>query len=441
MVPLVEQKNQLPDAGQTKAKWQRDCIYRYSRGLVLEIAQRCCMISKLLRESPINKDLIILFLCQALGITSTSLMVTSTALVGRSLAVTPELATLPYAVQFIAMFAMSFPAAAMASKFGNRYILIFGSSVLVISGAVAAFSVWKLSYVAFIFASGLFGAFSSISMRYRFAAAEVTQVGNKLYAISFVISGGVLASFCGPALAASARDAFISVPFCGSFLVLCALGVLGLLLLSFLSNPKPAAELSLELRSSRKPELRVPSFIVIVICSAVGYGSMSALMSATPLEMSDCHLSFQQTAFVIQWHIFAMYAPSLVLPLFFRRFGILNVIIGGDLLILCSVVINLLGANLQLFWSSLIVLGIGWSCMFVGATSLLAQFLADRQASKAQGLHDAVLFSFVAVSILVSGAIQSTWGWKALNLMVLPILVVAFCASLYGKKLGLDQQK
>ena len=51
--------------------------------------------------------------------------------------------------------------------------------------------------------------------------------------------------------------------------------------------------------------------MVAILAAAVGYGVMNLLMSATPLAMDlCCHHSFADAAFVLQWHVIGMFAPS-----------------------------------------------------------------------------------------------------------------------------------
>ena len=42
-----------------------------------------------------------------------------------------------------------------------------------------------------------------------------------------------------------------------------------------------------------------------------------------------------------------------------------------------------------------------------------------------QGIHDMVLFSFVAFASLMSGFVFNAYSWEALNLIVYPVVAVA----------------
>ena len=55
---------------------------------------------------------------------------------------------------------------------------------------------------------------------------------------------------------------------------------------------------------------RQPKFIVTVMSSMIGYGVMALVMTATPLAVVACRHKFNDIAFVIQWHMLGMFAPS-----------------------------------------------------------------------------------------------------------------------------------
>jgi len=59
--------------------------------------------------------------------------------------------------------------------------------------------------------------------------------------------------------------------------------------------------------------LRQPVYVVAVAAAVVSYAVMSFIMTATPISMHvHDHHTDTQTAWVIQSHLLAMYAPSLV---------------------------------------------------------------------------------------------------------------------------------
>jgi MFS family permease len=198
--------------------------------------------------------------------------------------------------------------------------------------------------------------------------------------------------------------------------------------LSFLRLPKPEEiEADFPPRPTRAIIVQ-PRFIVALLCGMLGYGVMSFLMTATPLAMNHHNHDFSDTAFVIQWHILGMFAPSLVTGHLIRYFGVSQVMLVGALLGLGCIFINLSGTELWHFWTALLLLGISWNFLFVGATTLLTETYHQSERTKAQAINDFSVFSTVAIASLIAGALQHQFGWRIVNIGAIPALIIIILA-------------
>jgi len=92
------------------------------------------------------------------------------------------------------------------------------------------------------------------------------------------------------------------------------------------------------------------------------------------------------------------------------------------------VIINLTGTGFIHFLVALVLLGISWNFLFVGATTLLTQTYESSERNKAQALNDFIVFSTVSLGSLSSGALQNAYGWQAVNKGVIPFLGAIFLA-------------
>jgi len=160
--------------------------------------------------------------------------------------------------------------------------------------------------------------FNGFGNYYRFAAVDVSDEANKPRAISYVMAGGVIAAFVGPNLANFGRSLFSSDPFAGGFLYVTGFYLLVLVIMLIIKIPDSTATHKLKTDGIKRDATgrplaviaKQPAFIVAVICGMLGYAVMSYLMTATPLAMKHHAHVFDDTAFVIQWHVLAMFAPS-----------------------------------------------------------------------------------------------------------------------------------
>jgi MFS family permease len=121
-----------------------------------------------------------------------------------------------------------------------------------------------------------------------------------------------------------------------------------------------------------------------------------------------------------------MFLPGFVTGRIIQRFGVHQVICAGALITALCCAVNLAFAPvLGTFMVALALLGIGWNFMFVGGTTLLATAYEPHERVRVQATNDFVVFGTVALTAFASGAIHATFGWDALNLSVLPPVVIA----------------
>jgi MFS family permease len=378
-----------------------------------------------------NKNVHLLFVCQALANTGMSLVATTTALAAQTIASDQSLVTLPYALQFVATMASTGPASFLMRRIGRRNGFSLAAGIVVSGALLSAYALMARNLPLYCLGGVLIGSFNAFAMYYRFTAAEVASETMRSKAISYVLAGGVVAAFCGPGVATWAKDLLAPVVFAGSFTALAVLGGATFVIVRLLEVPDlPAGERKDSGRPISKI-LRQPICAVAITGAMLAYATMSTLMTSTPLAMADCGHSFGDTAFVIQWHVLGMYGPALFMGHVIARFGAPRVIVAGVFLMLACVGIDLAGVAVVNFWLALVLLGVGWSAAFVGSTSLLTYAYRPAERAKVQALNDTLVFAAVALGSFVSGVLQNLVGWSAVNLATLPGLLVVGAAVVW----------
>jgi predicted MFS family arabinose efflux permease len=177
--------------------------------------------------------------------------------------------------------------------------------------------------------------------------------------------------------------------------------------------------------------LAQPTLVVAVLVGAISYGAMNLLMTATPLAMKVCGFGYPDAADVIKWHVIAMFAPGFFTGALVKRFGTLPLMLAGCALMFVAIIVAHGGLSYWHFWSSLVLLGLGWNFMFVGATTLLTTAYRPAEKAKVQGINDLVIFLVMMTSSAASGALVSTTGWLDLNLFAAPAVGLATLALLW----------
>lgn len=371
------------------------------------------------------KNIFLLSVCLALIMSTTSLTMTSSALVGLSLAPARNLATLPLGISFITIMATLIPTSLLMQRYGRRAGFVMGGLSVIAGGLLAAAAIYQGSFELFCLSAVFQGVAMSTTQFYRYAATEVAPESWKSRAISWVLVGGLAAAFLGPGIARATRDILPDALFAFSFGSNAVLGLGVLICLGFLKIPAPDITRSTE---KARPLIRIlllPTFIVAAFCAMIAYGTMNLLMTSTPLAMDHRDFSFDQTATVIQWHIVGMFAPSFFTGHLIHRFGILLVMAAGVLMLFLCTALNLAGDGYNLFLISLITLGIGWNFLFVGSTTLLTGVHRQSEKGMVQGINDFLVFSGVATTALMSGYLHHHIGWQNMNYGVMPVLLLA----------------
>jgi MFS family permease len=378
------------------------------------------------------RNIALLSLAQAVHMSAQSITVVIAGLIGYSLAPDKTLATLPFSLQMVGTLAMTIPASLALKRFGRRGGFTLGAGLALLGASIAFAGVWRAEFVLLCLGHFIFGGSVPFQGFYRFAAADSAPPGYASRAISWTLAGGIVAAFAGPNLASATRDLFSPILFAGCYVAMAALSVLLMALLQTLrlASPRSAGDAPRSLEPPRPLAeiLRQPKAIVAVLASAIGFSSMTFLMVATPLAMVDCNFSFAQAAFVIQWHALAMFAPSFFTGSVIARFGAPRVILAGVAANLLCLAMTLSGIALHNFLGGLVLLGLGWNFMYIGGTSLLTQCYTASEWEKTQAANDFLVYALVATASFASGATQAGFGWSAVNLVLLPGLLLVLIA-------------
>ena len=367
-----------------------------------------------------------LALAQALLTTGNILLVAVSALIGKQLASHPALVTAPVASQFLGLILATLPAAFLMQKLGRKKVFVIGNVFGIIGALVAIQALLSASLLLFTLGIFLTGIAIGIAQQYRFAALDECRAESHAKAISVVMSGGVLAAFIGPNLAIWSQNWFSQNVYVGTFVGLAVLYVLALLLIVCLplKSHTLTKQASAEVRTYR--ELwQQPLFVAAIASGAIGYGVMVFLMTATPLAMHHHDYAFPDIAVVIQWHVLGMFVPSFFTGHLIKKHGLKPIIMLGCTLLIISALINLFGQSYVHFFTSLVLLGIGWNFTFIGATQLVSLTYRPQEKGKVQGMNDFLVFTTAAIASLFAGQTVETIGWIWVNLISLPLIVVA----------------
>ncbi len=371
--------------------------------------------------------LVRLVLARALLLVNGVTLIAINGLAGLALAPERWLATLPVSVYVVEAALSTLPASFLMRRCGRRAGFVLGGFCGIAGASVCALAVLLGNFWLLCAGTMISGVYNAFGQYYRFAAADAASTGHKPRAISWVLAGGILGGVVGPATATMTRELW-GPTFFTSYASLDLFGVVALLVVGGLRLPQNVAGTAAGQGRALSIIVRQPVFVVAVIAAAIGYGVMNLLMSATPLAMDICRLPFAETAFVLEWHVIAMFAPSFVTGWLIGRWGVDKVLLSGALLLLLCLVVGVSGTALFHFWWALLLLGVAWNFLFIGGTSLPTQAYGPAERAQVQGINDLTVFSVQMAGSFASGAVVTGPGWTALNVLAAPLALVALSA-------------
>lgn len=386
-------------------------------------------------QTTMHHQVLILASSQSLFQTVSVMVMTIGGLAGANIANTPSLATLPIASMFLGTAIMMFPASMFMARFGRRNGFLCGALLGILGGIIAAIGIIYSSLYLLVLGTFCVGAYQAFAQFYRFAASEIADDAFRSRAISFVMAGGVIAALIGPALARFGGSVFNQLEYVGSFLIITIVSLIAMGILSRLHIPdKIETKTSFNAGRPWQQIVFQPTYLVALLGAITGYGIMILGMTATPIAMQHSHHELGSITTVIQLHVLGMFLPSFFTGNLIARFGVLKIMFAGILLFAAYIVFALSGLFYSSFAIALMFLGIGWNFLFIGSTSLLTGTYTDTEKSKAQAINDMTIFIVGLACSFSAGALVSQWGWKIMNLALLPWLGITALVFIWFSK-------
>ena len=379
-----------------------------------------------------RRNVLVLSACQATLQTAGVTMIAVTGLAGFALASDKAFATIPLTCYVVGSAITTVPASLLMNAVGRRAGFQVGTITGMAGAAICALAIYLSQFWLLCAGMMVMGVYSAFGKYYRFAAADAADESFKAKAISLTLAGGILGGIFGPEMAKRTAGAFDGhLMYLAPYLSLVLVCLLATLLLTRLDIPKLTAQERSDAGRPLGQIMSQPVFVVAVLASMLSYGIMNLMMTSTPLAMRAHEHHFNDAAFVLQWHMIGMYGPSFFTGTLIARFGVLNVILAGCLLLLGCIGAALSGTELLNFWSALFLLGVGWNFMYVGASALLTEAYSPAERAKTQAANDFLVFLTMAISSMSSGVLLNKSGWHAVNYGSIPFLVLAAGATLW----------
>jgi MFS family permease len=326
-----------------------------------------------------------------------------------------------------AIFAL--PLARIALSRGRRPALATGYGLGAVGALVVILAAVNRNLVGILAGCLLVGVASAASFQARYAATDLALPEHRARSLSYVVWAATIGAVLGPNLLNFSGSIGVSLglpqlsgPYVMSGVALC-LAVL-ILLVSLRPDPFLLAT-SIRARAVgssepvNKPRLRDglehlktrPRAVLGIGSIAIGHVVMVMVMVMTPVHMAHVDVTLQLIGLVISVHVAGMYAFSPVVGWAVDRFGRIQIIAVGIVILLLSCIISGLAPanNIAVLGTGLFLLGLGWSCTLIAGSTLITDSVEPVERPSVQGLSDLTMNGAGAIGGAVAGLIMM-WG-------------------------------
>ena len=332
------------------------------------------------------------------------------------------------------------PLAALTARRGRRAGLSAGYFIGAIGATLALLSAFAGRYSLLVVGMVLIGTGQAANLASRYAGADLATDENRARSISLVLWASTVGSVLGPTVALGLKSFFADTEGLSGFALPYALA-LGLFLLAAVNlsrrlRPDPLHIVAAESGSNgvKLPSLaeagRVlahPVASIALIAMMLSQAVMVGVMTVSPIHMQAGDQNPLIIGFMLSLHIAGMFAFSPYVGWLVDRVGGQIVIIVGALVLAVgsSIAANTDPEHATGLLSGLFLVGIGWSCCVVAASSILTSSFSVERRVSVQATADVLMTALGAAAGVSSGlavehrsyADLASWGaWVAVAL-------------------------
>ena len=337
----------------------------------------------------------------------------------------------------------SIPLAKLASVSGRSWSLAVGAWVAALGAGTIILAAVIRSFPLLLLGIFLIGVGTAVNLQARFAATDLSTPKTRATDLSLVVWATTAGAVGGPNLVTLGESwgATWGLPaLAGPFLIAGLAQVSAGFAYRIFLRPDPL-RLAMEQGSAAGkmpasgqtvvdvPRLRRLAFISL----ALSHATMVAVMAMTPVHLVDHGASLSVVGLTISLHIAGMYALSPVFGLLADKFGRIQVIVLGQMILALSLFLTGLGSESEFtVLAGLILLGLGWSGSTVAASALLSESTSLDKRTVMQGRSDVVMSGSGAVGGALSGVVLLMVGYGGLSLVSLGLVAGVLVAVLWA---------
>jgi len=379
-----------------------------------------------------KRTLIIVVISQIFGGAGLAAGITVGALLAQEMLGTDAVAGLPVALFTLGSAGAALFVGRLSQHFGRRTGLATG---FIIGGLGAIGVVFSAVFnnPFFLFASlFIYGAGTATNLQARYAGTDLAKSKQRATAVSIALVSTTFGAVAGPNLVNVMGDFALSIgvpSLAGPFILSAAAFILAGLVFLILLRPDPLliartieavkqTQNEKEMSGATNQQKNKRGVIVGATIMVLTQIVMVAIMTMTPVHMSDHGHGLGAVGLVIGFHIGAMYLPSLVTGVLVDKLGRITMAIASGATLLLSGLVAALapGDSMILLILALSLLGLGWNFGLISGTALIIDSTNPSTRAKTQGAVDVLIALSGASGGALSGMVVAGSSYQVLSL-------------------------
>lgn len=329
---------------------------------------------------------------------------------------------------------------------GRRPGLLAAAVLGAVGGIGSAVAIAVGSFWLLLAAAVPFGVASGGANLTRGAVADMHEPDRRGRAVGMLLAVGTIGAVGSPLLVAGIQGAVEGGtrwdPMVAPWVIVPAAAAVAFVAYLFV-RPDPR-DLAVGTRDGTRgsaraggPVLRDPTVRLAIFAAAVGQVAMVGVMSVTPTALHDHGHGSGAISLIVSVHITGMFAFGPFIGAAIDRFGRHVALIVGFMMSLIGALAAATESNPTAVGAGLLLIGLGWSATYLGATAMISDATEPNERSAALGSMDLLVSAMSAVAGLTGGIVLDLAGYRALGAVVALGVALALVPVVRARRLAL----
>ena len=354
------------------------------------------------------------------------------------------LAGLGTSILSVSRLFIAYPVGQLTDRYGRRAGLMLGLVLTMIGTLVIGTAMLAGSFPLVVVGLVIFGLGVGAGQQLRLAAADMFVPARRGEGLGYVLTGSLIGAVAAPILIAagerlasmSGQDRLTVVWFLLPIIIVPSMSLVFLVR----PDPKTIAEnlerfypgyVAPRLDANRLAGsgslhewLQHLPLAAAFANSFAALGVMTMMMAMTSLALDHHGFGLSLISASVSLHVVGMFGFSIPFGRLSDRIGRRNVMLLGDVIIALGSILVPTSDQYIVITLGTFLVGLGWSCVNVASTALIAEVVGPAERGRAIGLSDTISQSASIVLPLAGGPLVEWAGLPALAVVALAVLAV-----------------